>query len=532
MDHHIDIEEKRRSSKWKKIFKKKTTISIIGVIIIALVFVLFNGQGDKKSTAVIERGSIVQEVSVIGKVRPSQNVDLAFISGGKIAYVFSQGNQESVKKDQKLVELENDELRAGVLQAQATLQSQQAKLNELKKGARPEELAIAQTEVEQAKETLLRNYKSVNTIINDAYIKMSDAVIKQIDDLFINDDTLVPRLSFYSANASASIDASTGRYVIGRDLASWRREIDTLPGITANDTLAIDVALVNAQRYLTACVAFLNRTMDALAQANGVDATTLASYQMGINTARINVNSALSSVTTQEQTISAQKLTVRRLEEQKELKKAGYAQEQIYAQEAMVKQAEANVASAQAQLEKTIIRAPFDGIITKKDVTVGEIVPAGKVVMSINGSGVFEIDARIAEADIAKINIGNTARVTVDAYGSGVVWDAHVIALDAAETVIEGVPTYKARLAFDVIDNRIISGLTANVDILTARKEDVMFIPIRALILKSGKQMARVVIDEKKDLVEEREIIMGIRGSDGRVEVLGGVTEGDVVLLP
>ncbi len=58
------------------------------------------------------------------------------------------------------------------------------------------------------------------------------------------------------------------------------------------------------------------------------------------------------------------------------LKKAGYTAEQIQAEEAQVKSSEANVMAYQAQLNKTIIRAPFNGVVTKQDAKVGEIITA------------------------------------------------------------------------------------------------------------------------------------------------------------
>lgn len=526
MDHHLGPHPQKK----RKVFNTRNVVIFIVIVVGALIaFSFLKKPAENRSFVTIERGTVVQELSVTGKVKPAQSVDLAFISGGKVSYVFSNGYQETVKKDQKLVELENRELQANVLQAQATLQSQQAKLDELKKGTRPQELAIAKTELDQAKETLSKNYKDIITVLNDAYIKMSDAVVKQIDDLFVNDDTSSVKLNFYSSNAQASIDSATGRYAAGNSLNTWRREIDILPAVS--QTAPMDVALTNAQKYLAECVAFLNKVMDALAGASGVDSTTLASYQLGVNTARVNVNTALSSVTAQQQIISVQKLAVQKLEETLALKKAGYTTEQISAQEALVKQAQASVVNYEAQLEKTIIRAPFDGVITKKDVTVGEIISAGKVAMTINGSGAFEIEANIAESDIAKIKIGNTARVTVDAYGSSVAWDAHVVSLDTSETVIEGVPTYKARMAFDTSDSRIISGLTANLEILTAKKDSVIYIPIRALVLKNGKYIVNVVTSSQYT-TQEKEVETGVRGSDGRVEVISGLIEGDQVLVP
>jgi HlyD family secretion protein len=102
---------------------------------------------------------------------------------------------------------------------------------------------------------------------------------------------------------------------------------------------------------------------------------------------------------------------------------------------------------------------------------------------------------------------------------------ASVISVDPAETIREGVATYKTVLAFDDVDTRIRSGMSANVDIITAVTEDVIVIPRGAVIFEEGDTYV-VLKDKTRRAIEIRDT-----SSVGRVEVLRGLRSGDAILL-
>jgi len=105
-----------------------------------------------------------------------------------------------------------------------------------------------------------------------------------------------------------------------------------------------------------------------------------------------------------------------------------------------------------------------------------------------------------------------------------------VVKIDPAETVIDGVSTYKTSLEFTSEDERIKSGMTANLTISTAKKEDVLVIPQRDLVKKNGKDFVLVSNDGKT--TQELEVQVGLIGSDGNAEVLGGLEEGEKIVNP
>ncbi|MDD5589972.1 MAG: efflux RND transporter periplasmic adaptor subunit, partial [Candidatus Portnoybacteria bacterium] len=172
--------------------------------------------------------------------------------------------------------------------------------------------------------------------------------------------------------------------------------------------------------------------------------------------------------------------------------------------------------------------APFEGVVTKQDAKVGQIVSINTPLISLMSRAQFQIEANIAEADIAKIKIGNAARVTLDTYGSQEIFFTRVAKIDPAETLIEGVATYKTTFQFDREDSRIKSGMTANIDIVAQEQKGVLSLPMRAILQESGR---RFVLARNEEEFQKKEVMLGIRGVSGDVEILAGVKEGDEVML-
>ncbi|MEK7162487.1 MAG: HlyD family efflux transporter periplasmic adaptor subunit, partial [Patescibacteria group bacterium] len=171
----------------------------------------------------------------------------------------------------------------------------------------------------------------------------------------------------------------------------------------------------------------------------------------------------------------------------------------------------------------------LSGLLSRMDAKVGEIAAASGAVAAVISDAKFQIEANLPEADISKVKINDFARLTLDAYGSDVRFEARVAALDPAETIVEGVVTYKATFEFLAEDSRIRPGMTANLDILTARRENVLTLPSRAVRTKDS---VKFVLRQRTDgSLEEVEVKLGLLGSDGRMEIVSGLEAGDKVAL-
>jgi len=190
----------------------------------------------------------------------------------------------------------------------------------------------------------------------------------------------------------------------------------------------------------------------------------------------------------------------------------------------------ASVQSAQEDVRKTELRTLADGVLGKFDTKIGEYVTAGTVVATIV-SHQFHVKVDISESDIAKVKMNDSAIITFDAFGDDVIVSGQVVAIDPSQTEISGVVYYKTTVLLDdIADLAVRSGMTANVKILTDKIEQVLVAPRRAVLKKDGKDIVRVVTNKDKGIFEEREVVTGLSGDEGLIEIVSGLEEGQEVV--
>ncbi|MDP2967509.1 MAG: efflux RND transporter periplasmic adaptor subunit [bacterium] len=516
-----------------KFFKRPLGIILIIVVLagIGIYFLFFRKPSVLPETTAAKRGTIVQEVSVTGQIKPAEEVSLAFEKGGKVAMVGASVG-DRVNQGQIIVRLESGELIGQLKEMEASVETEQAELDELKKGTRPEEIALYEAKVTSVKVALDSAKKNLVDKLQDAYTKSDDAVRGKIDQFFDNPRGASPQLKFSAAN---EINIENGRVSVESALNLWNSSLNQLT--VASD---LDFYANEAGKNLNQVKSFLDDialAVNNLTPSTSLSQTTIDSWKTDVSTARTNVYTAITNLTTAKEKFKTAETSLSEAENELVLEKAGSTAEQIAAQEAQLKQAEAKVQTTQAQIAKNLLVSPINGIVTKQDAKVGEIVAANASIVSVisennfsaNGGPAFgwEIEANIPEADIAKVSVGNNARLTLDAYGDSVVFNAKVVKIDPAETVIEGVATYKTTLQFEHEDGRIKSGMTANVDIVSGKHENVIVIPQRAVVNKNGEQSVRVLEGEE---IKEYPVKTGLRGSDGNIEITEGLKEGQQVV--
>jgi len=513
----------------KKVWWKRKGIMIpLGIVVLGLVaFFLFGKKGPAlQNTFTVKKGEVVSEVSVTGTVVPVQNIDLAFSEGGRINHIYV-GVGDKVTEGETLLTLDNSDLSAQVAQAEANVATQQANLANLEQGTRPEQIQVQRAAVAKAQQDLQNDYAGIFDILNDAYAKADDAVHNQTGPFFTNGDTPSPQLTFQISDPQVQVNVVNLRVQATNELNKWKAELAPLASDSATGTLL--AALDQGQAHLSVIRSYLGSALDAVNSNSNLSDATVATYRANINVGRTNVNNSYTALSDQEQAIASQSITVQQANDQLTLDLAGSTSDQIAAQEAQVAQAKANASYAESLLAKTVLRAPFSGTVTKMNLVKGDVVAANDPAVSLIGSGKFEIEAYVAESDIAKVAIGDTATVTLDAYGNGVVFTAKVIKIDLSETVLDGVATYKTTLQFDTEDQKILPGLTANVDILNAKEESVLYVPTRDINTEGSTSTVSLVTDAK-GTTKNVPIQTGLRGSDGNTEVVSGLNEGNVII--
>lgn len=157
---------------------------------------------------------------------------------------------------------------------------------------------------------------------------------------------------------------------------------------------------------------------------------------------------------------------------------------QLRSSRAGVTQARANLNQQQVNLNHTVITAPIDGIVISRNVDEGQTVAA-----SMNAPVLYllaadltkmKISANIDEADVGKIRPGQRATFRVDAYPTGN-FEGTVTQVRLNPVTVQNVVTYAAVVEVPNLDYRLKPGMTANVNIEIARRDNVLRVPAGAL---------------------------------------------------
>ncbi len=218
---------------------------------------------------------------------------------------------------------------------------------------------------------------------------------------------------------------------------------------------------------------------------------------------------------------------------------------QIASARAQISQATAELASAQLDMRRTKITAPSSGVIINKLVEPGTTVAA-----SFQTPNLFEIaadttqmqvEASVDEADIGQIKTNQPVRFTVDAYPDQT-FKAAVRQIRQAATETQNVVTYLVILDVPNPDGKLLPGMTANVEIVTGEKPNVLRVPAAALRFRpregdredddktpDPKQIAVYVVGTDPFRPQRRLIEAGLVGED-HAEIIKGLKAGEKIV--
>lgn len=213
--------------------------------------------------------------------------------------------------------------------------------------------------------------------------------------------------------------------------------------------------------------------------------------------------------------------------------KARARSEDIDLARAQVNQALSALDKINKQVQDSKIFSPIDGVVSRVNYESGEQSSPNQPIFVILEMGSLRLESLISENDITKVKLGDEIRVTLDALGEYQILNAKVTVVDPDATVVDGVIYYNSKAEFenlgDQIKKQIKPGMTANLEILTAKKDNALIIPSRAIIEKGDG--SRIVQILNNGVVSEKIIKTGLRGDDGTVEVLDGLSENEVIVI-
>ncbi|PJC37277.1 hypothetical protein CO046_01310 [Candidatus Peregrinibacteria bacterium CG_4_9_14_0_2_um_filter_53_11] len=532
-----------------------------------------------------------QEVTVTGRVEAIADVDLAFEASGRVTQLNVRVG-DRVEEGQVLAALddasfasrlkENQAAVAAaetqVAQQRAGLRAETARFDQLQRGGSSQQIqssdlrrANSQRTVEDRRQALqlarqkadldvAQNYASVIDVVESAYSAADQAVRLQTAELFTKEDFFSRyKLSFQSCNINLGQKVIDQRNELETTLTDWQGQV---AGASVTETFEqLDTLLQDAAENTRSVRNFLDETTTLLlTECFGRDPlpatyrTQVAAALGAINGARTQLNSRAQQLETQQltqasaiQSAQAQlreaenalatsssdaqntRSSARPEELAAQVAKIDQVRAAIGAQQAQVVQAQARLENLLTEQRKLVVVAPITGVVSKADVKLGEFASPGSPVFRVLTPTLLKVEIDVPEADVAKIHNGDEAEVTLDAYGSDLVFKAYVTSIEPAASLAEGVPTYKTTVMFESADPRIKPGMTADLDIFTAHKEEVLAVPARAVQTREdGTDFVQVL--DADDKLQEVNVTTGLRGSDGRLEILSGLSVGDRVV--
>ncbi len=260
--------------------------------------------------------------------------------------------------------------------------------------------------------------------------------------------------------------------------------------------------------------------------------TSKDSLQIAYDTAKANFDIAERNITnkvkTAETTVLVQRAALSQAEAQLSLKQAGPRAVDVAGLRAQVLDASTAFQQAQERLADVQITAPVDGVITEIVPNIGEQVSANVTAVKMVSTEGFTVEALVPEADIAKIEAGQSIEITLDAFGDDVKFAGTVVSENPDQTKVSEAIYYKVYATIDAEGRDIKPGMTANLIVTTGERENALIVPTRALRDRDGQRYVRVL---ENKLPKEVDVELGLRGDEGRTEVMSGLSEGQIVII-
>jgi membrane fusion protein (multidrug efflux system) len=185
--------------------------------------------------------------------------------------------------------------------------------------------------------------------------------------------------------------------------------------------------------------------------------------------------------------------------------------------------ARAYQAKDQVRLDKTVIRAPFSGVVGLRQVSPGAYVSPGEDLTTLGSIGTVKLDFQVPEIYLSKIKVGQSLTIGVDAY-PGRTFPGTVYAINSG--IDEETRTIRLRARAPTPDNLLRSGMFARVALILEKRDKALLAPEQAIVPQGQKAFVFRVVDNKAVLTP---VTLGQR-RPGQVEITAGLNPKDQVV--
>lgn len=447
-----------------------------------------------------------------------------------------------------LAKLRQPASAASLLQATNTLNAAKRALTKLQDGPDAVELQQAEGSVQSAEQNakisadgvtpqVVRNvYDSTVGVLIATSESVTDA-LSDADDVLGIDNTAanVSYVNLLSVMDQNRKSQATAEYSVAKTSVSNAKSLVAALAIQNESPAKIDAALLSLQDAIAKTIALLSSTgrcLDATVPSPAFSQSSIDSLKSTIQGDRTTLNTKQTGLVTQLQTIATAKttyansglalqqaqLSLEKLKQGADPRDVDAAKEKVSEAEQSLADVKAGASSIDVQLsqnsldqrvsalastrnkladvQETLndysVRAPFDGIIAKIPVQLGESAGASTAIATMVAKQKVA-DITLNEMDAAKVAVGQKVTLTFDAV-DGLSISGEVVEVGTIGTVSQGVVSYAVKIGFDTQDDRVRSGMSVRTAIVTETKPDVLLVP-NAAVKATGDQHYVEVMD-------------------------------------
>jgi HlyD family secretion protein len=189
--------------------------------------------------------------------------------------------------------------------------------------------------------------------------------------------------------------------------------------------------------------------------------------------------------------------------------------------------AQAQVDALQATIDTAYLIAPISGEVTDMNIKVGDQVSPGPTAIRVDDLSRMLVDVAVSEVDISRVKPGQDATITLDAV-PGVTYPGKVTDVAKVADVVQGVANFNVTAQLTQPDQNVLPGMTAAVNIIVDKLDNVLLVPNRAVRLENGKRVVYVLRNGKPEKVN---LTLGV-SSDTYSEIIdSGLKLGDLIIL-
>ncbi|MCX7015213.1 MAG: efflux RND transporter periplasmic adaptor subunit, partial [Candidatus Sumerlaeota bacterium] len=204
--------------------------------------------------------------------------------------------------------------------------------------------------------------------------------------------------------------------------------------------------------------------------------------------------------------------------------------------EAVMQSNQISLDQAKQRLTDTKVYAPMDGVVSQRDVQIGQIISSpmnnvggGTTLLTLSDLSKIFVVASIDESDIGVVQVGQPSAITVDAFPDER-FAGEVVRIATQGVIVSNVVTFEVKIEVTSPNKGLLKPqMTANVEVIAQDKDDALYVPAEAVYRKRGQRF--VALAGAGDTpAEERPVKVGIDNGI-EVEILDGLSEGEKVVL-